>query len=938
MNNDNICVCGKVCKNSVGVRIHQGRMGCLTKKPPTQRKEKSNKTAEEPDLESHHSVRSLSVEGADRTGNNCMKLPSEKVVGNPQEVPSPHKDQEETTMAAKIKVKWPKASENSMWEQLDEDLDKILDTSLVGAVDRKLKAMATIITAVAQERFGVVENKAKKPAVENRRACQIAKIRNELRALTKQYKTATENEKVALGEIREILKKKLKTLRNAENHRKKRKERTRKRAQFINNPFKFTSKMLGQKRSGNLKASKEEVETYLHETYGDAQREEDLGECPKLFDPGPPNECDFDEKEPQLQEVKDIIKKARAGSAPGPNGIPYKVYKQCPLLTRRLWRLLRVVWRRGLVADSWFEAEGCFIPKEENAETLGQFRTISLLNVEGKVFMSILSRRLTSFFLQNNYIDVSVQKGGIPGFSGCLEHTSVLSQLLREARENKGDLAVLWLDLANAYGSIPHKLVEVTLLKHHVPQKFTNLILDYYNHVKLRFTVNGFITRWQRLEVGIVTGCTISVILFAAAMYLVVRSAEKSSRGPVTTTKIKQPPVRAFMDDLTITTKSVIEARWTLQELECVIKWARMKFKPVKSRSLVIKKGKVEDRFKFKIGNNTIPTVTEKPVKSLGKVFDKTLNDRDAIKEMVKQLKEWMEKVDKSGLPGKFKAWCYQHGVLPRLLWPLLVYEVPATIAEVLEKVVSKYLRKWLGVPRSFSSINLYGKENKLQLPFKGVVEEYKATKARQVMMLKDCADAKVSQAGIKVRTGRKWSASTAVEEAESRLRHEDIVGTVTRGRLGVGCISRTSWKTASAVDRRKLVQGKVRQAVEEERQTKAVSLKQQGKWMKWDSCIQRKLTWSDLWSTESFRLKFLLCAVYDVLPSPTNLCVWGKVTEPFCKLCGKPANLEHVLSSCRIALTDGRYTWRHDQVLKALAHGLEKERGKKRRHKEDLQ
>lgn len=46
------------------------------------------------------------------------------------------------------------------------------------------------------------------------------------------------------------------------------------------------------------------------------------------------------------------------------------------------------------------------------------------------------------------------QKGGIPGVPGYLEHT----QLLREARENPSNLAVLWLDLANAYGSIPHKV------------------------------------------------------------------------------------------------------------------------------------------------------------------------------------------------------------------------------------------------------------------------------------------------------------------------------------------------------------------------------------------------------------------------------------------------------------------------------------------------
>lgn len=39
----------------------------------------------------------------------------------------------------------------------------------------------------------------------------------------------------------------------------------------------------------------------------------------------------------------------------------------------------------------------------------------------------------------------------------------MVTQLIREARENKGDLVVLRLDLANGYGSIPHKLVEVAL-------------------------------------------------------------------------------------------------------------------------------------------------------------------------------------------------------------------------------------------------------------------------------------------------------------------------------------------------------------------------------------------------------------------------------------------------------------------------------------------
>ena len=108
-----------------------------------------------------------------------------------------------------------------------------------------------------------------------------------------------------------------------------------------------------------------------------------------------------------------------------------------------------------------------------------------MLSVESKIFFSIIARRLSSFLLSNKYIGTSVQKGGIPGVPGCLEHTGVVTQLIREAREGRGDLAVLWLDLTNAYGSIPHKLVEVALEKNHVPQKVKDLILDYYSEFRL---------------------------------------------------------------------------------------------------------------------------------------------------------------------------------------------------------------------------------------------------------------------------------------------------------------------------------------------------------------------------------------------------------------------------------------------------------------------
>ena len=114
---------------------------------------------------------------------------------------------------------------------------------------------------------------------------------------------------------------------------------------------------------------------------------------------------------------------------------------------------------------------------------------------------------------------------------GCIEHTDVVLQLLHEVRESNGNLAVLWLDLANAYGLIPHKVVEETLHRYHVPSFISNLILDYYNNFNLSFTMGTKTLDWHRLVRGIITRCTISATLFSLAMNMIIKSAEVECQG-----------------------------------------------------------------------------------------------------------------------------------------------------------------------------------------------------------------------------------------------------------------------------------------------------------------------------------------------------------------------------------------------------------------------
>lgn len=65
------------------------------------------------------------------------------------------------------------------------------------------------------------------------------------------------------------------------------------------------------------------------------------------------------------------------------------------MLLRRLWKLLRRVWTKGIIPSTWKRAEGCFVPKEMDSSGISQFLTISLPSVECKILFSVLAKRRT---------------------------------------------------------------------------------------------------------------------------------------------------------------------------------------------------------------------------------------------------------------------------------------------------------------------------------------------------------------------------------------------------------------------------------------------------------------------------------------------------------------------------------------------------------------
>ena len=205
-------------------------------------------------------------------------------------------------------------------------------------------------------------------------------------------------------------------------------------------------------------------------------------------------------------------------------------------------------------------------------------------------------------------------------------------------------------------------------------------------------------------------------------MELVIQGAQGCVTGVRAAENQVLPPMRAFMDDITIVAPSGTEVDNSIKRLHELIEWCAMKFKPVKSRSLSLHKGKVVPTTYF-IGEERILTLAEQPVKSLGRWYSLPLTDRYRGAEVKNQLSVGLNAIDGSGLPGKHKAWILNFALMPRILWPLQVYDIPLSPVERMEQMVNKRLRKWLGVPRSFNTNALYASSFSRSLPLKSLVE-----------------------------------------------------------------------------------------------------------------------------------------------------------------------------------------------------------------------
>ena len=153
-----------------------------------------------------------------------------------------------------------------------------------------------------------------------------------------------------------------------------------------------------------------------------------------------------------------------------------------------------------------------------------------------------------------------------------------------------------------------------------------------------------------------------------------------------------------------------------------------------------IDKGKFAP-YNFKVQGKGIPTIQDESIKYLGKWFHQSLRDIPIIKEVQTELRRWFHVSDQCKLLGHFKVWRFQCGIIPRVQWTFLLYDISITTVKNMERQCRKFPRKWLGVPTSFCAVKLYSTSAKLRLPVSSIIEEFKTDKVRAIVTLQQSKD-----------------------------------------------------------------------------------------------------------------------------------------------------------------------------------------------------
>ena len=215
-----------------------------------------------------------------------------------------------------------------------------------------------------------------------------------------------------------------------------------------------------------------------------------------------------------------------------------------------------------------------------------------------------------------------------------------------------------------------------------------------------------------------------------------------------------------------------------------------------------------------------------------------------------------------------------------------------------MDSIICKYIRKWLQIPISGNISHLKFPKSQLGIDFCSISDIY-------------------NQCRVTVRRILKTSVNPEIQQLYTKTSSQNIVTDDIIERAAAGISKQHELKNAA------------KKIVEKENFAKI-----------WSNFVEMKEQCVIITSITDCCYKMLIKLWHDIvcripsniicfarrslilsLGNNSNLRRWNIRDSAGCDLCQKMQTQLHVFSNCKVALEQGRYTWRHDSILLTIIH-----------------
>lgn len=215
-----------------------------------------------------------------------------------------------------------------------------------------------------------------------------------------------------------------------------------------------------------------------------------------------------------MAEFLAAIDLSKPGKAPGPDGIPYELYKNTEgKVLDVLLGAINEAWATGAIPDSWRHAEMVPIPKPgKPPDNIAYMRPIALTSTLGKLMERMLATRITWWLERYSWYHPG-QIGFRPHL-GTEDGLEYLSSMVLIGGRSRRIRTILAMDIRKAYDHVSHEAIVRILHWLHFPSRVCSFVQAFLHARTFSIRLAGHAAGHFVAHRGVPQGSVLAPVLF----------------------------------------------------------------------------------------------------------------------------------------------------------------------------------------------------------------------------------------------------------------------------------------------------------------------------------------------------------------------------------------------------------------------------------------